>query len=76
MVTDTSYQNCVVRKDGENGTSPWLLHVNGHRYSERELNASGTLVYKESMVSEPFEIPACLMSKLGGLATGLVIIWV
>ena len=50
MVTDTSYQKCVYRKDGPNGTSPWLLHVNGHRYSERELNASGSLVYNETMV--------------------------
>ena len=50
MVTSVGLSECVNRTAG---SSPWLLHVNGHRYSEDELFKSGRLEFEESMVSEP-----------------------
>ena len=50
MVTNIGLTECVHRKEG---SSPWLLHVNGHRYSDNELYESGKLEFDKSMVCRP-----------------------
>ena len=47
QVANSSLNTCDERK---NGSSPWYLHINGHRYSEEELKAEGLLKYDPKMV--------------------------